>query len=466
MTRPSGRDWRWAAILLPVSFSASSRLGAVDLAYLLRAGTDMLQRRELLRTDTFTFSVAGTPWLNQQWLGELVLALALARGGWLGLAILRAALVALSFCGLLLAARARGADERAAAWLVLGGAALALPAMNLRAQLFGVACFALAAWILAASRRSPRLAWWLVPLAAAWANLHGSFPLLFVLGGAFLLDRTVARDPMWRSLLPAGLVAAAATLLNPYGVGVWHYVAGLTANRAVTAVEEWQPPGLDSWSGTGFLMSLGLAGLLVWRSRARPSWPWLAALLAFAVLGLASTRGTLWWALLAPVVLAPALPAKALPDENAARSPVIRAALLLVAIAGLARWVPWRDATPAPGALLAGAPVALVDSLARHLDPGDHVFAAQEWGSWVEYALPRNPVAVDSRIELFPPSTWAAYASVAAAATGWRDSLVAWEVKGVLVSAGRQPDLLRELLDDPDWRAVGGDRSGAAFVRP
>jgi hypothetical protein len=79
---------------------------------------------------------------------------------------------------------------------------------------------------------------------AVWANVHGSFVLApLLLGYAWLEDRQAGVPS--RSAFAVLVVAVAATLVNPFGPGVWAYAAGLTTNADVTArVSEWQPVSL------------------------------------------------------------------------------------------------------------------------------------------------------------------------------------------------------------------------------
>ena len=95
--------------------------------------------------DTYTFTVAGTPWTDQQWLAQVLLALGFRAGGWELLVVLRAALVSLSIGLLVATAMARGARARTASILGLVAFALAAPALALRPQLFAIAIFAAAA---------------------------------------------------------------------------------------------------------------------------------------------------------------------------------------------------------------------------------------------------------------------------------------------------------------------------------
>ena len=82
--------WPVAALTFPIAVLTATPIGAIDLAYQVRAGDVMLSTHSLLRTDTLSFSVAGRPWLNQQWGAELVIGAAYRVGGWLGLAVTRA----------------------------------------------------------------------------------------------------------------------------------------------------------------------------------------------------------------------------------------------------------------------------------------------------------------------------------------------------------------------------------------
>lgn len=59
--------WALVAVVLPVAGAFAGRIMAIDLAYQIRAGGIMLDTHQLLDVDTFTYTVTGRPWLNQQW---------------------------------------------------------------------------------------------------------------------------------------------------------------------------------------------------------------------------------------------------------------------------------------------------------------------------------------------------------------------------------------------------------------
>ena len=132
------RLWLILAVALPVLVALLVPLPAVDLAYQVRAGDLILATGQVPITDTFTFTVAGEPWADQQWLAQVALALGHGLGGWELLATLRAVDRGgqLSRC-LIGIALARGVGPRSAAALSLAGFVVMAPALALRPQLFG-----------------------------------------------------------------------------------------------------------------------------------------------------------------------------------------------------------------------------------------------------------------------------------------------------------------------------------------
>src|SRR4029077_20669814 len=90
------RLWLVIAIGLPVLVALVVPLPAVDLAYQVRAGDEILRTATLPGVDAWTFTVAGQPWTDQQWLAQVLLALGYGVGGWELLPVLRAGLVALA----------------------------------------------------------------------------------------------------------------------------------------------------------------------------------------------------------------------------------------------------------------------------------------------------------------------------------------------------------------------------------
>ena len=202
----------------------------MDLTYQLRAGGEILDARAIPTTDTWTFTAFGLPWTDQQWGAQVILELVYRVAGWTGLIVFRAVLIALIFGCLLTIGLRRGLGARRASWLTLAAFIVAAPALALRPQLLGMACFAIVLLLVADRREHPARLWLIPAIVVLWANLHGSFFLgPLVLGLAWLEDVHDKVAGPHRTLLVA-VVSAIAACLTPFGPMVWAYAIGLSTN--------------------------------------------------------------------------------------------------------------------------------------------------------------------------------------------------------------------------------------------
>ncbi len=143
---------------------------------------------------------------------------------------------------------------------------------------------------------------------------------------------------------------------------------------------------------------------------------------------------------------------------------VVVGVLVLVGVALLPVWRPTDPDLEAPEGVVGMAPPGITAALRDMARPGDHIFNPQPWGSWFEFELPDLPVAVDSRIEMFPAEVWDAYEGVIAGVDGWQAQLDEWDVAFVIVPTKETSFAAR--LDAAGWREVHTDDDGAIFAHP
>jgi len=471
MSRRPGRpiDTAWAAlpVLLPAFALLLDRMRAVDLAYHVRLGAQIIDAGTIPSTDTFTFTVSGQPWVDQQWLAQVVFSTVHRMGGWDLLWTLRGALGAVAFGFIYLACRARGASPRAASGLSMAGLTVGYFNLGMRPQMLAIPLFAAALWAVASRKHHPwRLA--ILPAAAlVTANVHGSFPLLVALGVLATLEDLIGRDAAWRRTAAWTGGTMLATFVTPSGPAVWGYVVDIATDPQIRAkITEWEPLRLDDPSGALAAASvLAIAAWLARRGRPAP-WASLIWLGAFLVPALATQRSILWWALVAPVVIAgidgttPDPPPTARVTTNESRMParVLVSTLIVAVILALPIW----RAIP-EDQILDDAPPGLTAAIRERLPAGTRTLIHQPWASWFEYATPDIPVFVDSRIELYRAEVWDAYGSVAFAGAGWAEALDEWDVEAIVAEADWE--LLPRLRQDPGWRVVAEDQDGALLIR-
>lgn len=238
-TRPAGVTparivWTVAALMLAPALVMVR--ADPDLWGHVRFGLDILSTRTLPLVDPYSFT-QDVPWINHEWLSELVMGLAYKVGGATGLALLKGVLVA-SFLAVVLGAYARAALPVTGAVLVLLAAGTGRQVMTLRPQLWTLLGVAVLCRLFI---RRPR-EWWVIAvpvLFAIWVNVHGGW---IVGAGLLAVWSTVQmfRPQASRALIVAiAALSAIATLLNPYGFAMWNFLAGTV--RMSRAISEWQP---------------------------------------------------------------------------------------------------------------------------------------------------------------------------------------------------------------------------------
>lgn len=483
--------WTFLAIALPVLASLVAAMSTVDLAYQLRAGAEILSGSGIPAVDSWTFTATGVAWFDQQWGAQVILAHVYAMAGWTGLVLLRAALVTLISGLILLAIRTRapGTRPRTAALLALAAFVVMAPALALRPQLLAMALFALTLALLAARRAHPRAIWFVPVIAAAWANVHGSFILAPALVGIALLEDIGDRDAVGRTEARPGarggsrrtftmlIATVAATVVTPFGWRVWEYAVGIARNAQITAqISEWQPPrftdvpGLLFW-GSVAVTALAVARLAMRGSRIRPQA--LVGLVGFALLGALASRGVAWWPGVAVITVtgiwSDARPIDAPERSSASRAQrrrglnaLVGATLIAAGIALIPAWRPIDAGTGAPAGVLTDAPSGITGALRTLARPGEHVWNPQAWGSWLEFAVPDSLYALDSRIEVIPTGTWADAANVAAANPGWEDILARADVT-IVITEGQDSPLGAALDASPEWTVAYADEDGTIW---
>ncbi len=302
----SGDGWAVAwivVIVLAAALHAAGPLADGDLFWHLKLGELTLEARQLLHVEPLTFTIAPDAWVQHEWGGQLLLALAERAGGLPALRMLRAALVAL-FLGLLAFAfrRATGSATGAAAFVLLAWFG-AEPNSGLRPHLFGwlfaAAVFALW-WPTRPARRFAFELAALLAVSAVWANVHSSALLLPLVAAAALLDAALfgRRDEPLRAFARL-LTAAAGIALTPAGFDLVGYA--LRTIPANAASDEWQQLlSLSSWAFRPLLVltALLLVPALLWftvaawknRLRDRADFPGPAVALVVLALALQHRR--------------------------------------------------------------------------------------------------------------------------------------------------------------------------------
>lgn len=436
----------------------------------LRTGIEMVASGHIPRTDPYSFTAHGHPWVVQSWLASLLYGATYRLGGSLFGAGGRLHLVVLlqgaltAALALLIARLARtGAALRT---MVSGGAAVLFGAIywSPRPLIIGLLGLSLLVTVVEAEA-SP---WWLLPITWVWVNAHGSFPLGLAWLGATLLGEMIDTRTLRRRRWPyvvAELGGLALAAINPLGPRLLTFPLEVGDKAAVFRnVIEWRSPNFQTTDGL-FALALITVALVV-LCRARLAWRDTLPAVGFLALGLLSLRN------IAPaaVVLAPVL-GRALRREGDRPAPVegIRRRLNLAAagVLGLLLLVFVVTSLRGTGLDLSTYPTKADEWLAAHgrLDPGHHRLAEQDVVGCYLILLRGSAgrVFIDDRVDMYPVAVSQAYDALLHAAPGAADVLDRYGVDTVVWD--RHLGLQAVLLGHGGWQLAYQDVSWVVLTR-
>lgn len=369
-----------------------------DLFWHLSSARWIIEHAAFPREDFLSFTKAGEPWTDFEWLSQLILYGAHRGGGLAALWLLKNILLLASLILTLRTLDLYGARGpiRAAAMAVWG--ALNMAHSDIRPDLFSKAIFSGLFLVLERDRlrgRSSPALWGALPAVfAVWANLHAAFPIGLALLGCYALSDAL-EGRRRQAAARAGLIGicALATAANPYGLGAHEVLLRHWAERdlVVRYIQEWGP---TTFTKAGHL----------------PFWPALAAVLgllafggapagpAFAVLYLGYSAAN--HTRLGSYFAVPAIPLIALlAGRRLPREP--RAAFLALALA-LAGYQVWALGRVSLGGVFDGVfvPRGAAEFLDRERSAFERlrVYNPWEWGGYLGWRLaPWHKVFGDGR---------------------------------------------------------------------
>jgi hypothetical protein len=424
--------------------------------------------------EVFTLAAQGRPWIDQQWLAELIDYEGWRVGGFGGVGLLNGLAIAGAYCTLAALIWRRGASVMVTVTCSVLALLVAVPAFFIRAQNLALPLFAvlLALCLTDAEREQPRLRRMVLvlPLLVLWANLHGSVLLGAGLAAAYLAYRAVGVGMRgnWRSAAGCGTLAVLALLTplgTPYGLHIVTYYRELMGNPAVAAAApENRPPSLSDIAFFGPLLLVFAAGTMCAYKRRRVGVALAGAVIVTAVATLIASRSAVWFAMTAAVVVACAaqgwIPTKeptprflASVAAAAAGVAALGVALLLVPTGGgYERYTPLRAISAAAG------------YAAAH--PGAKLLADNAASSAMLWHDPQmaGRVAYDARLERYPPSDldrWIRFQETGG--DDWGATTAGYQI--LVGSMMYDPALVRRLASMPKTRDLDHDARGIAIVK-
>lgn len=494
---PSLADAVFIILFLRLFFLGQSALfNDPGTGWHLRCGWNLWAGGLFPTTDLYSWTKAGQPWAQLQWLGDVAMVWLFQFGGYTALAVTTAIALAALFRQLYRLCLEAGATPLAAVLTTILAAGAASGHFLVRPHLINL-CAILLVYQIAVRFAEGRLSGkWLgtIPLfSILWVNVHpgilgGIATLVLVAAGTWMEslranDAAAATRRRAALLTLTALAMTGATLCTPYGLSWYAGVARILSLKSLGLfVDEWMPPDLASPDGRLGMLLIVLGWSACALSPRRISLPTLLILAFWSYESLGAARHLPILAILfAPHLSAAATQAgecflAAHPGwqtrllgshefrrrEQRSRGGFISALFVL----GLLALLTTGPGISAMGLSQFGPPSPPYSrAIIRFLDkrpPAGHMFNDVALGGHLIAHAPSHPVFMDDRFELYGDAFVRAYANAARQPWIFADELFrTWGIDFAVVL--EDTPLARYLAQRPDFELTFGGEGVLVF---
>jgi hypothetical protein len=424
-------------------------------------------------------------WVNHSW-GTDVLTYAIFHTfGFFGLSLAGAIVIALTFFFFSKAARL-SLWEETILFPVLLVLLYPLDVESLRSQLLSLLFLGILFYICSLyTVREPRTLFLVVPLFLIWANLHGEFILglvVFLLWIVLTIGANIYRGGMkldpsilqqTKILLLVFVLSVVATLINPFGIGIYIETFEYIGNPMQQYIVEWVPipPLSDVWwqhIGIGVVLLAGILGLY-FTGRLKENIPFVLLACVFFVLPLWAKRYT-WpfYYMMLPVLYPIAHFFK--PDRRSIR--LFGTIGLLIATFALVLFLKlpfsdtidysWNKYCQTSG--VACSPPS-AEFLLQH-DLTNKLFSNYGWGGWLIWNYPDIKPTIDGRMPFWEDENgYSGFKEYYWYEQNWSD--IDESEYDVVYMSPRATiyQRMNQLVEEGKWDLVYQDRYAGIFVR-
>jgi len=455
-----------ALIFMVLKINFFMQIPPNDYWWYLQLGQDIWHNLSIPVVDSYTYTQKGEPYFFIAWLSSVLF--------WLlrdptAATLLQGVLPAIFSLLIWQCCRTVGAGIRLTFVLTLMVVLMGATSWAMRPQLFSLPLFALTLLsLLHWQRGGTKWAWFLPIIILCWVNLHGAFPLLFLLAGAALVGGSGDRKTLTFALLASFFTS----LCNPQGVMVWHFVFSMLTDAPTQLLgPEWLPPSTAlNWQFKLFFCWLLVFPVVTSLSSSKlklTDWLWF---LGFAWMALSGQRYVVWFvAVFAPInaILLTPLANRSIDRRVTLGKPffngIVFALLLLLPLMLLPK-IRGNWYADAPSVYTPNTPIAAVEWLKLHPELPGNLWADLAMSVYIIYALPERPVWIDTRTNLFPMEQWSDYIRIVNVGRNWEALLARDKVRLLLLDPKEQPLLIQALAESPLWESPYQDESSIIFT--
>jgi len=456
-----------ATIVIVVVFALARRgMNDPDIWWHMRNAQYLLTQHQLPRFDMFSWTVAGHPWINHEWLSEVPFYLGWRAVGIVGVkSVSLVVIMAIFLCLLYLCNKVSGNFKASVAAC---SACIFLATVNFgpRTILFGYLNLLVLLIVLERFRRLGHAPLWIIPpLFALWVNTHGSWLLgmiifsITIAGGLIQGNWGCITSERWSltqfgKLMLTWMASVAALFVNPFG---WHLVfypfdLAFRQKLNISHVAEWVSVDFHDLRGKivlGFIIFL-LVSVLIRRRK------WTLTELLLLLFGLYSGLTYMRFLFLFGILAAPVI-AKMLdffpPYRRELDTPIVNTLVVCGLIAAMVFF--WPTSAELQQSVDADYPAGVVSYLKTYPAEGP-MLTFYLWGGYLGWQDNNVKVFVDSRVDIFEyAGVLKDYLDVLSVQTA-APVLEKYKIQYVLFP--KNEPLTYMLQRDPAWRVLYSDQ--------
>jgi hypothetical protein len=444
-----------------------------DIWWHLHNAQYLAQHHALPNSDMYSFTVAGHPWMNHEWLSELPYYYGWRALGLAGVNAVTFAVLTLIFLGVLYLAYRESGHFKASVLATSFAVPLASVSFGPRTILFGYAYMVVLLILLQRFRQLGKAPLWTLPLLfCLWINTHGSWSLgllifsMIVAAGFVKFESGLIFSEPWtreqrRKLILTWTASVAALFVNPFGARLVFYPFDLAFRQKlnIAHVAEWVSVNFHDTRGK--LVILLLIALMV-SSLLRPR-RWALAEVGVVLFALYSGLTYIRFLVLLAIVITPVL-AKMLDFVPHYRkemdTPVVNAVVMSLIVGTIVFF--WPREKQLEQWVSEQYPVEAVNYLESH-PPSGHLLNGYLWGGYLNWRDPSVKVFVDSRVDIFEYSGVLKDYLELLELKQPKTTLEKYEIQYVLFP--RTEALTYVLEHDPAWKVLYSDQISILLER-
>lgn len=471
----------FVSIIIAIFFRSIALEIDIDLWWHLANGRRMFEMQAVVLPEWMSFTFAGERFVNQWWLGELILYKLYSAFGLWSIFVFTSAAISASFIFVYLRMLRRGSAPAIALTILTFGAIASAVSWGTRLQMVSLFLTSLFLWLLDQHDRSSSFKW-LLPLPLlmlAWNNIQGAFVIGVAVTSIYALAAWIEGDRQKaRPLTFAAVATAVASVISPNGILQWRYpLEFFFPNPYRNLIEESLSPDFHLRT---FLPFEILLILLIVSALWAPSRRWRDVLLmiGFTHLALSQIRHIALWVVAISPLIAEYSSAwirdttsqrPALARINRAPSEAMRAVLNVVLILAVAFAFAGVFSRALSRVDLKRTerlryPAGAADHIRSRISP-ERTFSTFEWGGYLVWRLyPEQTVFIDARADIiYDERVLMDYITIMGQLPGWRQRIDEWKIGQFVINS--RSDLDYALEKEPEWERSYADHNAVIYVR-